>query len=63
MLLKARENCRAAEDMLDKKEREVRSLKLALKDLTVTLKQVDEIRGTVRALIQEETRAETLHTK
>lgn len=63
MLLKARENCRAAEDMLDKKEREVRSLKLALKDLTVTLKQVDEIRGTVRALIQEETRAETLHTE
>lgn len=63
MLLKARENCRAAEDMLDKKEREVRSLKLALKDLTVTLKQVDEIRGTVRALIQEETRAEALHTK
>ncbi|KWX14063.1 hypothetical protein QR46_1943 [Giardia duodenalis assemblage B] len=63
MLLKARETCRAAEDMLDNKEREVRSLKLALKDLTVTLKQVDEIRGTVRALIQEETRAETLHTK
>ncbi|EFO65562.1 Hypothetical protein GLP15_1811 [Giardia lamblia P15] len=63
MLLKVRENCRIAEDMLDKKEREVRSLKLALKDLTVTLKQVDEIRGTVRALIQEETKAEALHNK
>lgn len=63
MLLKAREECRAVEDNLDKKEREIRSLKLALKDLTVTLKQVDEIRGTVRALIQEETKAEAIYNK
>lgn len=53
-LLEARAATRAAEERLEARDREVKSLKAALRDMASTLRQVDEVRATVRELIREE---------